>query len=99
MDVSPISSRPMLPTELREAPAMTDSRAEEFSKVVRHFLGDVNLEQINAEQAIERLIVGETDDLNEVMLALSKADLSFRMFIDIRDKVIDAYQEVMRMQL
>ena len=99
MDISPISSGAMLPVGLREAPALTESRAEEFSKVLRHFLGDVNLQQINADQAVERLMVGETDDINEVMLALSKADLSFRMFIDIRDKVIDAYQQVMHMQL
>jgi flagellar hook-basal body complex protein FliE len=33
------------------------------------------------------------------MIALSKADLSFRMFMEIRDKVIEAYQEVMRLQL
>jgi len=99
MDISSISSGAMLPVGLHESAARTESRAEEFSKVIRHFLGDVNLQQINADQAVERLIVGETDDMNEVMLALSKADLTFRMFMDIRDKVIDAYQEVMRMQL
>ncbi len=99
MNVSPISTGAMPPVELREAPAQIDSRAEAFNKVLRHFLGDVNLQQINADQAVERLITGETDDINEVMLALSKADLTFRMFVDIRDKVIDAYQEVMRMQL
>ena len=48
---------------------------------------------------MQKLVTGETDYVQEVMLQLTQADLSFRMFMELRNKVTDAYQEVMRMQL
>ena len=48
---------------------------------------------------LQRLATGESDSVHETMLALAKADLSLRVFMEVRNKVIDAYQEVMRMQM
>lgn len=70
-----------------------------FNEIVESFLRDVNTQQVNADAAVQKLVTGETDNVQEVMLALSQADLSFRMFMELRNKMTDAYQEVMRMQL
>lgn len=70
-----------------------------FNEVVEKFLRDVNNQQVNADAAVQKLVSGETDNVQEVMLALNQADLSFRMFMELRNKMTDAYQEVMRMQL
>ncbi len=78
-------------------PQSTDEAG--FSKVIHNFLNDVNTQQVNMDTAIEQMFTGEVDNLHDVMLTISKADLSFRLFMEVRNKAIDAYREVMRMQL
>jgi flagellar hook-basal body complex protein FliE len=73
--------------------------AAAFGQVVQQFIEDTNAQQIMADQSVERLATGQSDSVHETMLALTKADLSLRVFMEVRNKIIDAYQEVMRMQL
>ena len=70
-----------------------------FGNVIQRFVNDTNNQQLKADAAVEQLVTGQTDSVHETMLALTKADLSLRVFMEVRNKVIDAYQEVMRMQL
>lgn len=55
--------------------------------------------QAQAKEAQQRLLVGESDDLHGVMIAMEKAGLAFQLTMSVRNKVIEAYQEVMRMQI
>jgi flagellar hook-basal body complex protein FliE len=48
---------------------------------------------------VKSLAQGEITDVHEVMLAMTRADLSFRMMLEVRNKLLEAYQEVMRMQV
>jgi flagellar hook-basal body complex protein FliE len=57
-----------------------------------------NLQQI-AENKIQGVLTGEVEDLHQVMIAMEKASLSFQMTMQVRNKIIDAYQEIMRMQI
>ena len=59
----------------------------------------VDLFQQNAQQSIDRFLSGEGDDLHKVALASQQADLSFQLFMQVRNKVISAYQEIMKMQV
>lgn len=68
-----------------------------FTRVVREFIEDVNHDQLQADVAVERLVTGQTDNIHEVMLQLSQADLTFRMALEVRNRMIEAYQEVSRM--
>lgn len=70
-----------------------------FGNVVEKFIADTNNQQLQADLSVQRLATGESDSVHETMLALAKADLSLRVFMEVRNKVIDAYQEVMRMQM
>ncbi len=70
-----------------------------FGTVIQSFLADTNAQQVHADQAVQRLATGETDSVHETMLALAKADLSFRVFVEVQSKVVEAYQDVMRMQM
>ena len=70
-----------------------------FSKVVTQFLKDVNEDQLQADGMVQKLVTGETDDIHEVVLSMAKADLSFRLALEVRNQVIQAYQEVSRMQM
>ncbi len=44
-------------------------------------------------------MTGETQDLHTTMIAVQKADLSFQMMMQVRNKIVQAYQEIMRMQV
>ena len=55
--------------------------------------------QQKADQAIQQLVGEGKGDLQETMIALEKADVSFRLMMQIRNKVLEAYQEIMRMQV
>ena len=55
--------------------------------------------QAESDRAIEKLIAGEQVDLHQVMLSVEKTDLSFRIAMQLRNKLVQAYQEIMRMQV
>jgi flagellar hook-basal body complex protein FliE len=62
-----------------------------FASQVDHEIGEAN-------RKTEEFAVGKEYDLHEIVIASEKADLSFRLLLQIRNKLLDAYQEVMRMQ-
>jgi flagellar hook-basal body complex protein FliE len=70
-----------------------------FVDVVEKLLGDANSGQLQADQAIRELAMGKAENLHDVMLAVAKADLAFRTVLEVRNRLTDAYQEVMRMQV
>jgi flagellar hook-basal body complex protein FliE len=53
----------------------------------------------NASASVERFLSGEGEELHTTVLATQKAELSFEMFLQVRNKVVSAYQEIMRMQM
>lgn len=70
-----------------------------FASVVENLLHEANGQQIQADQAVRELAMGRADNLHDVMLSVAKADLSFRMVLEVRNRLTEAYQDIMRMQL
>ena len=70
-----------------------------ISRTFEKLLQDVNQQQFNAEAKKIELMVTENKDIHGTMLALEKADLSMRLMLQIRNKLVSAYEEVMRMQV
>ena len=70
-----------------------------FQNILKSYLEEVNTLQHDADSQIQRLVAGETEDLHEVMLAMDEAETSFEMMMKIRNKLVDAYKELMRMQV
>ena len=68
-----------------------------FANLLGDMVGKVNDLQKSADQSIQSLAVGQTKGLHEVMLAVEKASISFQMLTQVRNKALEAYQEVMRM--
>ena len=91
---------PGRPTPSRPPEAAPGARPPEkpFSQVLREALGEVNRMQLDAERAVEDLMAGRRDDVARVMLAVQKADLAFETMMQIRNKLLEAYQEIMRMR-
>lgn len=73
------------------------SPAESFSTVMGEMVAQVNANQQASDKAIQALATGESKGLHEVMIAAEKASVSFQFLAQVKSKVVDAYQEIMRM--
>ncbi|EGW36783.1 flagellar hook-basal body complex protein FliE [Desulfosporosinus sp. OT] len=71
----------------------------DFAKFLDDALSQVDALQKNADTASVQLATGQVQDLSEVMVALEKASLSLSLTVSVRDKALDAYNQVMRMQM
>lgn len=72
---------------------------ESFSEMLSKSLAEVNNMQVEANKAIQKLASGQSKNIHETMLAVENAEIAFKTMNQIRMKVIDAYKEVMRMQM
>ncbi|WP_022851949.1 flagellar hook-basal body complex protein FliE [Limisalsivibrio acetivorans] len=93
----------LLPNKLDEG-ASKQGNAEkttdvDFSDLLKNALQDVNSAQVEADEAVQSVLNGETNDIHSTMIALQKADVSLKLMLEVRNKILEAYQEVMRTQL
>lgn len=70
-----------------------------FSDLIKGLVQQTDQQQLAAEQGVQQLVTGETDSIHDVVLTASRADLAFRLMMEIRNRLIASYQEVMRMQV
>lgn len=70
-----------------------------FSEVLGDAINKVNDAEINANNKIEALIKGEDVSMHEVMLAMQESQLSLQALIEVRNKTVEAYQEISKLQL
>jgi len=70
-----------------------------FGDTLNQAIADVNSLQSEAGKAVEKMVSGESTDLHDVMIAVEKARTSFDLLMEIRNKTIDVYREIMRMQV
>lgn len=81
------------------AASATASGPSPFASVLNQAIQQVESFQNNADASINRFLNGEGEEIHKVALAAQQADLSFQMFMQVRNKVIAAYQQVMQMQV
>lgn len=70
-----------------------------FGEILKDAIATVNELQKQSNQEIQKLMTGESKDLHTTVIAMQKADLSFQMMMQVRNKIVQAYQEIMRMQV
>lgn len=70
-----------------------------FSKVISDAISKVNDAQVNSDNKVESLIKGEDVSMHEVMLSMQESQLSMQLLIEVRNKVVEAYQEINKIQL
>jgi len=70
-----------------------------FSRILEDFLKDVNSQQLSARKVERALSEGKVKNVEEAMFTIEKADLSLRLLTEIRNKALESYQEIMRMQV
>jgi flagellar hook-basal body complex protein FliE len=75
------------------------SSSTSFGSVVKDAVQSLDKSQKGAEQEMARAVTGESPDLHRTIIALQSADLGFQFALQVRNKVIGAYEEIMRMQV
>ncbi|ODB85640.1 flagellar hook-basal body complex protein FliE [Candidatus Thiodiazotropha endoloripes] len=71
----------------------------DFSTWFENQISELNTQINNSENEVRKLATGETNNIHHVMLSLEKAKLSFDLLLQVRSKALDAYQDIMKMQL
>jgi flagellar hook-basal body complex protein FliE len=70
-----------------------------FSDVLKDSIQKVTELEKEADKEVEKLVKMESQDIHNTMIAIEKADMTFQMMMQIRNKIISAYEEIMRMQV
>jgi flagellar hook-basal body complex protein FliE len=96
LPIQGISAGVRMPEMVSPAAAVQDSG---FHSVFQDAVAGVDGVQKDAAQSIERLLSGESEEVHQTVLAAQRAELSLELFLQMKNKVVQAYQEVMRMQL
>jgi flagellar hook-basal body complex protein FliE len=73
--------------------------ASSFSELMTKSIEQVNEYQHQADRAISELVAGRSKNIHETMLTVERADTSLKLMTQVRNKVLDAYREIMRMQV
>jgi flagellar hook-basal body complex protein FliE len=77
----------------------TGAGSSSFADMISKVITESQTQQERMNSDINGLITGETDSVHQVVLNVAEADLMFRMLMEVRDRLISSYQEVMRMQI
>lgn len=96
--ILPVSSI-ALPDAVRPAGAGPSGSGSAFRDVLSSAIQTVEAFGNNASASVERFLSGEGEELHTTVLATQQAELSFELFLQTRNKVVSAYQEIMRMQM
>lgn len=75
------------------------TEGKSFADTLKDAVSNVNETQKAADKAMEDLATGRTDNIADVMVTTEKADIALKLMVQVRNKIIDAYQEVMKMQV
>jgi flagellar hook-basal body complex protein FliE len=92
-----ISSVRILPVELGASRARVDD-GNNFTDTLKETIDQVQGAQNDAQGQVAELLNGNGEDLHRAMIAVEKADLSFQLMMQVRNKIVAAYQEVSRLQ-
>lgn len=93
-------NNPFIPLQWQKVqPELQSRQTEGFAAALKSALEDVNKLQLQADGAAKQLAMGQAEDIHQVMIAVEQAKLAMQLTVQIRNKVVEAYQEVSRMQI
>lgn len=98
-EISTISGVGKIQPIAPQSPAAPGTPAQGFGHMLETALGDVNQQHLDADQAVADLVSGRSQDVHNVMIATQKADIGFQLLMQVRNKVVSAYETIMRMQI
>ena len=95
---------PIVPIDPGRIHSVVDSArgsrpAGSFQQAFQEAIGGVEKLRHAANRSVEAFLAGEGEELHQTILATQRAELAFELFLEMRNKVVQAYQEIMRMQM
>lgn len=94
-----ITSLRILPAELDTATIRPATASEpDFRHVLHGAIDDIQQLEAQAQQKVAGVLAGNGSDVHSALIAVEKADLSFQLMMQVRNKIISAYEEISRMQ-
>ena len=96
-----VASEGMAIREMKEngLPQQSQDSTRTFSQIMRDSVEQVNQYQSQADTAVKELLAGRTKNIHETLLTIERADASLKLAMQVRNKILDAYREIMRMQV
>ena len=100
MEITSVKSE-ALETQNQKNVKKTNENGNElsFKDTLGKVVNDVNDMQVKADKAIEDFATGKIENMHEVMISMKKAEMSFQFLMETRNKLVEAYKEVSRMQV
>jgi len=105
MNISTLNNTPLyfsnkiMESKAENGSSLTDREGLSFSQIVNQKIEDANSLQKGADEITEEFLAGEPVEIHQMLIAMEKADLALRETVEIRNKIIDAYKEIERMQI
>jgi flagellar hook-basal body complex protein FliE len=90
-----------MPDELAQSQAVTGTQpsSDSFQSMLSQMVSDVNSAQQTSAQTVGALQSGQNVPLHQAVIAMEEANVSFQLMVEVRNRMMDAYQEIMRMQI
>jgi flagellar hook-basal body complex protein FliE len=98
LNISGISPLSQIQTDIA-SPAAGDSGTSSFKDIMSSAIGEVENSRSSAATSVQQFLSGDGGDLHSTILATQRAELEFQMFMQVRNKVVSAYQEIMKMPM
>jgi len=96
--VSPLPTTPATGEVQPLAPAQP-AGGDSFANMLGRMVADVNAQQNYATQSVNALQSGQNVPLHQAVIAMEEANVSFQLMVEVRNRLLDSYQEIMRMQI
>jgi flagellar hook-basal body complex protein FliE len=98
MDIAPAEMAP-LPMQRPEGATSAQPSGDSFASTLSRMFDEVNQKQEEAADVANKLQSGGDISLHQAVIALEEANVSFQLMVEVRNKLLEAYQEIMRMQV
>lgn len=99
MRIEPLKLMPVGSRIAADTVAPVTEEGKSFSSILKDAIGEVNTLQQQSAAASMNLATGKLEDISQVTIAAEKASIALQLTMQVRNKVVDAYQEVMRMSV
>lgn len=96
--VGQLGSKMELPIAPPRPGGIDEPQGKSFSDVLAESIEKVNTRMNDSDKAIDDMATGRSQDVHHTLIAMQKADISFRMMLEVRNKVMKAYDDISRMQ-
>lgn len=87
------------PAETSGVSSATAPSGDSFANLLGKMVEDVNAQQNAASAAVNGMQAGQNVSLHQAVIAMEEANVSFQLMVEVRNKLLDSYQELMRMQI